>query len=123
MNSVPGEKLGYCGLNCLTCPIYETTRIEDKEEQERRRTEIVRMCREEYGIMYDLKYITDCDGCCTNNEILFSACRTCKIRNCARERGYENCAFCTEYPCSILEQYYIKDPSAKANLDRIRLRM
>jgi len=120
MNTNPAEGLGYCGLICQTCPIYVATRIEDKEEQERRRTEIARMCREEYGMMYDVKDIIDCDGCRTDNDILFSACRKCNIRNCASERGYENCAFCPEYPCRILEEFYIKDPSAKANLDNIR---
>ena len=39
---------------------------------------------------------------------------------CARERGYENCAFCPEYICSNLKEFYDKDPSAKKNLDLIR---
>ena len=84
------------------------------------RIEIARLCREEYDLAYDLKDITDCDGCRTENGRLFSACRTCRIRNCARERGFENCAFCPEYVCKNLKEFYIKDPSAKANLDRIR---
>jgi hypothetical protein len=112
-----GERLAYCGLNCQTCPVYQATRVEDRAEQDRMRTEIARICREEYGLIYDLKDINDCDGCWTEYGNLFSGCRNCKIRNCARDREYENCAFCPEYPCI---EFYVKDPSAKANLDRIR---
>src|SRR4030042_6202854 len=114
------ERLGYCGLTCQNCPIYQATRVQNKAEQERMRTEIMRICREEYGLIYNLKDITDCDGCWTENGNLFSACRNCKIRNCAGEREYENCACCPEYPCNNLEEFYSKDPSAKSNLDRIR---
>jgi hypothetical protein len=114
------EELAYCGLICQTCPIYLASRVEDKTEQEKLRIEIARICREEYGLNYDLKDITDCDGCRTETGKLFSACRKCKIRICARQKGYENCAFCPDYICEILEEFYAKEPSAKTNLDRIR---
>ena len=120
MCPVYNGRLGYCGLSCQTCPIFQATRVGDKAEQEKMRTEIARVCREEYDLIYDLKDITDCDGCWTDNGNLFLACRSCKIRNCARERKYENCAHCPEYPCKNLEEFYTKDPSVKANLDRIR---
>ena len=120
---MPGDlskELAYCGLICQTCPIYQATRVRDLAEQERMRIDIARICREEYGLMYDVKDITDCNGCRTENGNLFSACKNCKIRICAREHKYESCAYCPEYPCKILEEFYIKDPSAKLNLDRIR---
>jgi hypothetical protein len=114
------ESLGYCGLNCHTCPIYAATRIEDRSEQFKIRTEISRICMEEYELMYNIEDITDCDGCTTDNDILFPGCRSCKIRNCARERGYVSCVLCPEYACDILKEFYIKDPFAKTNLEEIR---
>lgn len=84
------------------------------------RTEIARLCREEYGLEYNVKDITDCDGCTGDNDILFPGCRICKIRNCARDRSYKSCVLCPEYPCLILEEFYQKDPSAKSNLEEIR---
>jgi hypothetical protein len=120
MSEIIREGLGYCGLICKTCPIYQATRVKDKKEQEKMRTEIARLCREEYGLNYDVKDISDCDGCRTENERVFTACKNCKIRICARERGFENCAFCPEFVCDNLEVFYARDPSAKANLDQIR---
>jgi hypothetical protein len=114
------ESLGYCGLNCHTCPIYTATRTGDRSEQLKIRTEIARVCREEYGLMYDVEDITDCDGCTTDNDILFKGCRTCKIRNCARERVYASCVLCPEYVCDLLEEFYLSDPSARTNLEKIR---
>jgi hypothetical protein len=120
MSEIKIERLAYCGLICKTCPIYQATRVEDAQEQKKMRIEIARLCREEYGLPYDLKDITDCDGCTTENGRLFTACVNCKIRKCARERGYENCAFCPEYICINLKEFYDKDPSAKSNLDKLR---
>jgi hypothetical protein len=114
------EGLGYCGLNCYTCPINKATRMVDKFEQFKVRTEIARMCREEYGMTYNVEDITDCYGCTNDNDILFPGCRTCKIRNCARDRGYASCVICPEYTCDILEEFYIKDSTARANLQEIR---
>jgi len=120
MNLIIPAGLGYCGLNCRTCPIYTASRIKDRSEQLSIRTEIARMCREEYGLQYNVEDITDCDGCTTDNDILFPGCRTCKIRNCAREKGYGSCVLCPEYTCDILEEFYIKDPSARTNLEEIK---
>lgn len=120
MSETINENVAYCGLICSTCPIYQATRIEDLQEKEKMRLNIARLCREEYGLNYDLNDITDCDGCRTENKRLFAACKDCKIRLCAREKGYQNCAFCPEYVCTFLREFYDKDPSAKINLDRIR---
>jgi len=120
VSEVLNEELAYCGLICKTCPVYLATRVTDAKEQEKMRIEIARLCKEEYGLEYDLKDITDCDGCRTESDKLFSACRNCKIRICARDLGYENCVFCPEYVCDILKEFYDKDPSAKKNLDLFR---
>jgi hypothetical protein len=114
------EGLAYCGLICKTCPIYQATGVKDTQEQEKMRIEIARLCREEYGLNYDLKDITDCDGCRAEYDRLFATCINCKIRICARERGYENCAWCPDYICINLKEFYDKDPSARKNLDLIR---
>ena len=114
------EKIAYCGLTCQACPIYLATRQENKEEQLRMRTEIVRLCKELYGMPYELQDITDCDGCRTEGGRLFSGCTTCVIRNCARKKGLENCAYCPDYACKELRAFFGKDPGAKTRLDQIR---
>jgi len=114
------EAVAYCGLICQTCPIYTATREESKAEQRRMRTEIARLCREQYGMEYEPEDITDCDGCRTEGGRLFSACNNCHIRSCAGQRGFENCAYCREYICESLEEFFSTDPTAKTRLDEIR---
>jgi Protein of unknown function (DUF3795) len=114
------EMIAYCGLACQTCPIYLATRQENKVEQLRKRTEIVRLCNEHYGMQYELKAITDCDGCRAEGGRLFSGSTSCTIRNCARQKGYESCAFCPDYACKELRAFFGKDPDAKTRLDEIR---
>jgi hypothetical protein len=114
------ELVAYCGLTCQTCPIYLATRQENKEEQARMRAEIVQLCKEHYGLKYELDDITDCDGCRTEGGRLLSACKKCPVRKCAKQKGLENCAYCTEYACVQLEAFFGTEPTARVRLDEIR---
>jgi hypothetical protein len=116
------ELLAYCGLVCQTCTIYLATRKENKEEQVRMRVEISRLCRDE-GMKYDPEDITDCDGCPTEGGRLFSGRKDWAIRNCARQKGVETCAHCTDYVCGTLEAFFAKHPVAKTRLDEVRSRI
>jgi len=62
--------------------------------------------------------ITDCDGCRTEGGRLFSGCKKYQIRKCARQEGFENCAYCSA--CEKLKEFFVTDPNAKARLDVIR---
>jgi len=84
------------------------------------RAEIIKLCKDHYGINYMLEDITDCDGCQTEGERLFSSSKNCPIRKCAREKELENCAYCTEYACGKLEAFFKTDLTAKARLDAVR---
>ncbi len=112
--------MAYCGLVCQTCPIYVATREENREEQARMRAEIAQLCNEQYGMKYEPEDITDCDGCRTEGGRLFSACKNCPIRNCAKQKGLENCAHCNEYVCERLEAFFATESAAKARLDGVR---
>ena len=114
------EMIAYCGLICHTCPIYLATRLENSEEQVKMRAGIVKLCHEQYGTAFTFDEITDCDGCKTGGERLFSASRRCLIRQCARERKLDNCACCDEYVCSKLEAIFRSDPDARTRLNKIR---
>jgi hypothetical protein len=113
----------YCGLVCNTCPIYLATKEGDREEQMRKRTEIARICKEQYGMKYDLADITDCDGCRLEDGRLFSGCKGCTIRECAKQKAIASCAYCSDYICQKLESFFVQDPSAKIRLDEARNRI
>jgi hypothetical protein len=115
--------LSYCGLVCTTCPVYVATREVNKEEQTRKRIEIAKLCKEQYGMMYELSDITDCDGCCTESERIFSGCHNCAIRTCAKQKVVESCAYCSDYICQRLESFFVHDSAAKIRLDEMRHKM
>jgi hypothetical protein len=117
------EMLSYCGLFCNTCPIYMATMETNREEQNRKRTEIARLCKEQYGMNYEIADITDCDGCRAEGGRIFSGCKDCGIRSCAKEKMIENCAHCMDYSCEKLKSFFIKDQVAKTRLDEVRSRV
>jgi len=115
--------MAYCGLLCQTCPIFLATREKNPAKQVRMREEIVRSCKEQYGMQFRLEEITDCDGCATEGGRLFSACAGCPIRACARQKGLASCAGCSEYACANLERFFATEPDARRRLDEVRSRI
>ena len=113
--------LAYCGLNCDSCPIYLASLEPDKLKQQAMRESIAEFCAKEYGISMQADSITDCDGCNSSSERLFSGCRNCTIRTCAMSKGIENCAYCNDYGgCPSLIEIFQYDAEAKERLDKIR---
>ena len=111
--------MAYCGLICDKCPIHLATLETDLIRKQAMREDIVRQCAIEYGVDIQLSEVTDCDGCRAETGRLFSGCRNCTIRNCAREREVENCAYCSDYACEKLDTIFGQEPDAKARLDAI----
>lgn len=112
--------LSYCGLICKTCPIHLATIQENEDERARIKTEIVKKLEGIYNLKYTVEDITDCDGCKSEGGRLFSSCKKCLIRKCAREKKVENCAYCSEYACGKLETFFKKDSPAKTRLNAVR---
>lgn len=117
------EMIAYCGLNCITCPIYLATREKNPEKQRQQRQQIVIAIKEYLGEEKRIEDITDCDGCKAQDGRLYSDCRKCQIRKCAGGKGLENCAYCSEYPCEKLSKFFDSEgqqAGAKKRLDVIR---
>jgi hypothetical protein len=114
------QYISYCGLICHTCPIYLATREDDQAKRKKMRVEIAEQCAKLYGTEYNPEDINDCDGCRTEGGRLFSGCKTCLIRSCAKNKGFENCASCSEYACEQLLKFFAMEPQAKRRLDKIR---
>jgi hypothetical protein len=47
-------------------------------------------------------------------------CVECAIRTCGLERGVENCAYCNDYACPKLLDFFKLVPQAQAVLEEIR---
>ena len=109
----------YCGLTCDTCPIHLATLEKDLSRQLKMRELIVQQCHTLYNMDLQLEDISDCDGCQAKTGRLFSGCLNCEIRKCAGNKYIDSCAFCTDYPCAILEKHFMIDSGAKIKLDEI----
>jgi len=114
------ETIAYCGLICQGCPIYWATREQNTKKKHEMRAEIARQTNDIYKEKMKAEDVTDCDGCKTETGRLFSGCKKCQIRKCAREKGVENCAHCSEYACEKLEKFFVTYLEAKTRLDVIR---
>jgi hypothetical protein len=114
------KMISYCGLRCDTCPILLATLEQDKSEQQKMRESIIEIIAKQYGMALKINDINDCDGCKANSGKLFSGCLDCEIRKCAEQNKIENCTFCSDYICEILEKHFLKDTSARERLEKIR---
>ncbi|HPF51767.1 MAG TPA: DUF3795 domain-containing protein [Draconibacterium sp.] len=112
--------LAFCGLQCDTCPIFLATIEKDRSKQLEMRTSIARKCNELYNMQLQLGDVNDCYKCKSNERSLFTGCLKCEIRKCADGRGIESCAFCPDFACSVLEDHFLLDLSAKTRLTQIR---
>lgn len=82
--------LGYCGIDCNTCPAYQGT--------VNTQVELLEKAVAEYGPKKTSATDWICLGCTPDDQqILATYCASCDIRGCAVEKGVQNCAVCGEY--------------------------
>jgi hypothetical protein len=109
------KMIAFCGLSCSGCPAFIATQKDDDEEREK----VAVMWSEQFKV--DLKpEDINCDGCLVDSERLFSHTKVCEIRKCGKERKLQNCAYCDDYACDKLIEFFTKAPEAKTTLDGIR---
>jgi Protein of unknown function (DUF3795) len=116
----PDDMVAYCGLTCQGCPIYWATIENNPVKKQKMRAAIARLGQECYVIEMRPEEITDCDGCRSEDDRLYSGCKKCEIRTCARARNVETCAHCSDYPCEKLQKSFIAEPSSRIKLEVIR---
>lgn len=112
------EMIAFCGLLCSKCGAFLATREDDDEK----RTEVAKLWSKEYNTELKPEDI-NCDGCLSEGENLFNYCKVCEIRQCGKEKGALNCAYCDEYSCEKLEKFFQMVPEAKERLDEIRIKL
>ena len=63
----------------------------------------------------------NCDGCLAEEEgRVFNYCKVCEIRKCGQEKGIKNCAYCDDYACDKLNDFFKMAPAAKTVLEEIK---
>jgi hypothetical protein len=110
-----GEMIAYCGLECTECPALLATVADD----DAKRAEVAAMWSKEFNADIKAEAI-NCEGCLSEGEVVFSHCHVCEIRKCGMEKGVANCAFCDDYACDKLTEFFAMVPEAQVRLDGLR---
>lgn len=90
--AVNPDLLAPCGLYCGVCGVYIAHRDNNEKFKDRLATV--------YGVTPDA---VKCKGCLSDEP--FGYCQVCPIKSCAREKGYDGCHQCAEFPCSTIDGF------------------
>jgi hypothetical protein len=81
-----------CGLYCGVCGILIAHRDNNMKFKERLSTV--------YHVPPDE---IKCEGCLS--DVVFKYCVVCPIKTCAKEKGYEGCFQCADFPCKHVDNF------------------
>lgn len=108
------EMIAFCGLDCSECGAYLATITDD----DAKRREVAEQWSREFNADIQPEDI-NCLGCHAQGDVLFHHCEVCEIRQCGMKMDITNCAFCDDYACSTLSDFFVFVPEAKDRLDAI----
>jgi hypothetical protein len=97
MNKLSKEIIAKCGFRCDLCPAYREN-IHSFEDKQR----VSDGWFKYFGFRLEPEKIY-CDGCISNAENYITLDSNCPVRPCAIDRGFQNCAECSEYLCENLK--------------------
>ena len=105
----------YCGIPCTECDTYLATRNQGDKD----RSEVAEQWSKRFNMDLSPEDI-NCDGCKSEDGMIFKVCAVCEIRSCGVTKGVENCAHCDEYSCEKLDRFLQMAPELRQLLDGIR---
>ena len=98
-----------CGLYCGVCAIHIAGRDNNTKLQER----LVNLYQGGVpgkGTLPGGDQLTvedmHCEGCLSTEPFVF--CQSCAIKTCTRDRGYEGCHQCDDFPCEHIDNFAMK---------------
>lgn len=98
--------LAPCGLYCGVCAIHIAGR-DNNEKFQRRLVDLYKGKIPGKGVLPRAENLTTneikCNGCLSDDP--FMHCSQCEIRTCVKEKGYEGCHECDEFPCAHIEEF------------------
>jgi hypothetical protein len=66
-------------------------------------------CKEKYGV--------DCPGCVNLIEPFWGVCR---VKKCCEEKMLENCGYCSEFPCELLNSFAYDKENGEGDGSRLK---
>ena len=98
---------GTCGIDCAKCPSYIAYHTDDNSIREKL---VAKLSTAEYKMNVE---DFNCAGCKATDGVLFKFCSDCEIRTCGIEKDVLDCSYCSEFPCSKID-----DMTEKLGSDR-----
>jgi len=92
--------IAYCGLDCSGCEVFQATAWNDDSIRKKYSDKVF----SQWKIKVEPATI-NCHGC-RDTRPKSGFCATCEGRQCAIERGLENCAWCEDYGCEKLQRVH-----------------
>ena len=109
------EMIAYCGLVCHECEAFLAT----KNDDDKKRIKVAKQWSKQHNTIFERQDI-NCDGCKSQTGRLFKFSRSCRVRQCAKEKDIETCGYCPEYPCEKLNPIFKAAPGVKERLDALK---
>jgi hypothetical protein len=106
--------IAFCGIVCSECPAFIAT----KNDDDNKRRETAKLWSERYKAEIKPEDI-NCTGCLSEEKVI-GHCKVCEIRKCGRGKKVKNCAYCNEYVCEKLDNFFKMAPEIKTALDKIK---
>ena len=107
--------IAFCGLKCDECSAFIATEADD----DLKRREAAELWSKQFNTVIKKEDI-NCKGCVSRNNVLFRHCHVCEIRKCGLSKGIMNCAYCADYACDKLENFFKIVPEVKKTLEVVR---
>ena len=112
------EMIAFCGLACNGCDAFPSNQNKMTPDEN---IKVAEKWTKLYGHGGTIKAEDiHCDGCQSKDGTLFKYCSMCEIRKCGKAKQVKNCAYCADYACEKLIQFFAMAPIAKTNLEEIR---
>jgi len=115
----PETLMAPCGISCAGCPVRWAGTASDRVRRASLAAAVAEAAREEHGMDLSPEDVA-CGGCGSEDGKLLASCLRCGIRSCVRERGFDDCSCCDEFPCGRLRAVFLVDPAAGHRLGVLR---
>lgn len=95
-----------CGLYCGVCAIHLAHRDNNVKLKEKL-VSLYRGGTPGKGTLPNAEHLTAddirCNGCQSDDQ--FMHCRQCEIKDCTKDKGYEGCHECNDFPCQHIDNF------------------
>ena len=107
--------IAYCGLDCEQCEAFIATRNND----DALRVKVAEKWARLANAPIKPEHI-NCTGCQSSGVKTYYCDQLCEIKKCAVIKSVATCADCSDFSCSLIEEFLRNAPQARTTLTALR---